>query len=1639
MVFPLIVEANLIDLTLLSNTIPKKQPIEIDRENIIKNIEQTFSSSQKIIMIEGLNETGKTTLLAQFSRKHKSNCISFFVGDDYWKSNLTYFLTEMIRQMTNVCSEGLKSHILSMDYEEFEDFKLIQVFTRLYNDLCKQARQKGIPYYIVIDGLDKIGPSTGEENILKYLPKGDRDGVFVLLSSLKGIDYDFQYFPMQIPFFSKLETEILLQDNLEKEEIDYVYSVSDGMPGYILEISRQLRDSKPKDLVIKNLPPTLNILLERNWANYDEDVDLKKFIALMTYTPEAVKVENAFKILDLTEIQLYKYIDELNFIEERENKIYLLSAYKSFFKEKLKEIKTEILQRLINFYESETSNSKALIYLPELYEQQEQYKSLTNLIDIENVYHTMQSTQQLSIVRKNLRILSKMANRNEDWKNLSWSILTESVFTEISTTPPAVKGQIKALLSLDLYDEALKIAYSCVLPEDRLILLSYICNYMKDNGIEISNDILISIEESIDLVDTTVNLSEELVDKLIDICSNIFPINTALSLKLLERVVNKTGENVEKEKLMDYLLVRLLFRVGNDNEEIDQIRNQIDSNVLQNFIKATTDSINDKDAEEVFRQVELINDTSAKLFYLQHWVEKNMETGDASKVVDYALNIMTDSNEYTPTQRHLRQFAEPLVYSDKMEEVRLIFNKIENLKSTIIKNPIEEYTKLELTLSKIEKKWSEDLSIERYYSVYIGLDELQDYDSRCLVLINLLENHKVILDSDKKLYKELKDQLIMDFNRLITSSADHFKVTKKIVSNLTVIDPNLALNFVSRLNTKKRRFNGFYEVIKAYLKESNHNQIDLDFLLSILSNIDEKPNRDWVLVQILRRVIKVDLLDNKVRVKFFGLIKEIDSIIGKSLAFAYYINWIHDLVGKSELVYKELLISFDKVDSDNEKKKLGFQIVEILSLNNKSYAEDFYNKLIKNNNHENIFDTRLFNLVNEVIELLIRMIPDISKSDDFKFKIKQLKNIIFSIPSSYQQCVLLTSLTLRCAVNDHREFIVENAEKCLDILEKCNGDIDTQSKIVVDIAPLLYEYEKGIFFEKHRGLKSTYLRDAAVTNIIKYLITKRPADDPIDIKSFQQKINYPEALKITELINYLEVDSNFLPMISCFVESLIERTSHKKYRSKLREKQLISIAEQLAKIIESKLPDKKNIKHDGYKIVCYGYLSKLRDTATLRANSRWNTLFPTRSELKEKALAIPNLSDKIFVLVNLGKSTHFVDEVMGITLINEAENHLQFINNPLDRAERYELVAEAYQETSNSKAAKFLLEQAMEIAKACSQEQGKDQILGGLIDLAHSIDPNLAQSYASNLETAESFINLNERILTLSLHSDPQKINVYGKEQADRILYDVFSKVLKTICSGRGTIHHNEVIGKYLNYSMGQSFETIVLGISWYVENTIAGTKNLGNSELSDLFSAIFQLLELIRNVEISIYNNSIEPQKDNFYKVLTETNIQTFGLHEQEEALNIIKKWINQNVKEYLKIYDPYFNEEMIEIFKYLNVPARIFVYTSEKTAEIDGIQSRYAQYWDRICDHIPPETHFYVFHTKSGETPLHDRFIISENSGLDLGTSLNGFGSKFSTITFQDIEQKEKIEREIISPLINMPPTYYKDVKLGMKMFTW
>jgi hypothetical protein len=63
----------------------------------------------------------------------------------------------------------------------------------------------------------------------------------------------------------------------------------------------------------------------------------------------------------------------------------------------------------------------------------------------------------------------------------------------------------------------------------------------------------------------------------------------------------------------------------------------------------------------------------------------------------------------------------------------------------------------------------------------------------------------------------------------------------------------------------------------------------------------------------------------------------------------------------------------------------------------------------------------------------------------------------------------------------------------------------------------------------------------------------------------------------------------------------------------------------------------------------------------------------------------------------------------------------------------------------------------------------------------------------------------------------------------------------------------------------------------------------------------------------------------------------------------------------------------------------------------------SAYQEHWLKLSEHVPPDTRIVIAGLASNtQSPIHERYIIGDQDGLELGTSFGGLGGqKISKIT--------------------------------------
>src|SRR5581483_2927825 len=138
-----VISPEIIDVTTISTTCPRKCLGEISRDNILHTLDLMLQGDTEIVTVYGAEGIGKTTLLAQFARRHAQHSLCVFV-----KSSSRFGYDPELLTL-DLCNQILWL-LGKRDTLPVPDPSL---FPRLLYDLQRNWNAKKAHCYFVIDGL----------------------------------------------------------------------------------------------------------------------------------------------------------------------------------------------------------------------------------------------------------------------------------------------------------------------------------------------------------------------------------------------------------------------------------------------------------------------------------------------------------------------------------------------------------------------------------------------------------------------------------------------------------------------------------------------------------------------------------------------------------------------------------------------------------------------------------------------------------------------------------------------------------------------------------------------------------------------------------------------------------------------------------------------------------------------------------------------------------------------------------------------------------------------------------------------------------------------------------------------------------------------------------------------------------------------------------------------------------------------------------------------------------------------------------------------------------------------------------------------------------------------------------------------
>ena len=535
-----------------------------------------------------------------------------------------------------------------------------------------------------------------------------------------------------------------------------------------------------------------------------------------------------------------------------------------------------------------------------------------------------------------------------------------------------------------------------------------------------------------------------------------------------------------------------------------------------------------------------------------------------------------------------------------------------------------------------------------------------------------------------------------------------------------------------------------------------------------------------------------------------------------------------------------------------------------------------------------------------------------------------------------------------------------------------------------------------------------------------------------------------DAIRACKVIGQMKTDAAIYGAIEHLVDSLVRKDYNKGETCDLLEKQALKIANDLVNIIQSTLPDQRNISHRGYQIAAQASLARLRSAqGRYRARKQWEHIIPSWSDIAQAVRDIPNTADKALVMAWAGEKMYGSEAILGHELLEEAINCIYEIPNVIDRADRFYAVARAWKQVDDKESAKMFLKEAMTVLEAWQWDRTRDKVTGQILQLAHSLDPEFASSLTSSVDNPIIRHGLQQNLIIHDLNRRPEKVGKQTGIEDPYVIGQAAWRLVESFCSGRGYTQLEEVVGQWVRLAVDGEFDDAYKVIAWSIENTIMQTRERAAPALTDVYLGLLDSLNLIHNVGSVLLSNEEKLRRVSGLLSPMSPGLNLFYAGEQFSAKVALQQWLAEKVQSYVRIYDAYFTAANLSILKHINPEVRVDVFTLWKSQGVPfgnrDIQRHYQDAWSDISDQSPPEVHIHIVGVRStGDGPIHDRYVITQGAGLHLGPSINGLGVKDTSIHILDSYEAAEVESKFITPLLTGSQRQFKGERFEVLTFT-
>lgn len=1618
---------------------PPKLEREVFRESFITTIDKLFSSAN-IVVIEGDEGIGKTVLLSQFARAHANHSISLFINPiNRLSVNPARFRIDLAGQMYWILRN---KELPSEDVTEAD-------FSKLLLQLQRRAKSQNELYYFVVDGIHELvkqDEMVRDIIFQEILHLGVPEFRFLLSGSTDDIPKSIRdaIRPKGLPLspFITAETKDYLGDlELTDAQTEAIHRMcSKGVPAHLASIRREILGGADIDRLLSLDLDGMPDFLDLEWRHLEGiQTEEEKLLAAVAFGSGDLSIKEIAAVVGASESDVKRFYASTRIIDVAADRAaYLSEAHRKYAQARLSGWKNEITDLFIKYLTSISVGGESVSTLTGYYQQAGRFQEIIELLTPEVFSGLLEESGSLHPVRRQTKLGIEAARTLNHFEAMVGYSLQGAALGDINRAE-IWHSEVKARVALRDYDAALTLAQSAVLQEDRLQLLAAVSRIRLEQGLTVEPGVIEQIRTLVDQVPL-----ETLGGRSIDIAIDLIKLDPDLAI----RIVEARGEADGDPNALDWAFARLSTAALGSSPDDDQnegaaekVRSRIESPEVRDFLAAVTLLIEDYSAQEVVKKAKSL-EVKNGLFLLRRWAAANRHQPDAALVIECALDLLVNSStKYTPKMRDLRELATPLPSVGNSQDVELLVQRFDALKNPIrALGATADYVRLELSLAETEMTFSREAAIERLQALVIEtICELDDVSVRlhslgyAISALRRFERHEDVVALDDI----TRERLAEDVECLLEGTADHYELMRGVLQSLARQEPDMALELTTRLNTVRRRDRAKQDFIRTHLNQPLEKQ-RLDLLAQAWEELDSPERRGPTLVRIFDALqekasdVAADQMSSALKLinAIRGLPQAIDRTQCNARALVFLRKQLHgDYSSFERNLLEDLSTNWEAIDVGWFKLDVGFEVAQVLAEELPDVAKDFLQRSERFRTAITISSYEPGLMALSMLKLLVRafagLLPLHAQQDE---DIKALEQLVDLVPSRCERVGIWSELVQRSHIAGSTDFGRHITIKYLQPLLSSMSPLDMHARHVALIAaaPALFVHHADTA-EEMLGELPFFDREEAYGRICHFLLLKSTPNDPYrDLGHVARELDYTTASDACRALEQVEGEgplSRFIPILAKSLEGKFSGSREQK----------ASILDRLDRIIAEKLPDARNIQHDGYKILLDAHLLLAKDSKG-----------PDWDEVITRTDGIPNHSDRAYVLAQIASIIPNRYAGKRSQVIEQASTAADKIPSAADKAERYITLASLIRPVDRAAAMKYL-----ETGVRFTRDEASGPEIYSLqhraIDVAHAIDQDFATSLVSIFDD-DPARQATRRGLNDYLEVLNAKNNMINPAGADRLSVtpEQYAQAswlsLGSLNANRITTLHIDHLREYVEASSPLTLSEAYPIFAWAIENSVRRhSKNPDRKEhLVEMFRAVLRGTHVALHLAGVSFNGTRTPLAlDDAFDAPTMSTV--FDPGERDAAIAWLRQWLEEHASEYLIICDPYFGPSDLELLKIVNAVnphLRVQVLTSRKHLNnlaragkiSSGPEDAFLQEWERLSDQDPPPTRITIAGTRSNhDLPIHDRWWLTKGGGLRLGTSFQSFGiGKVSEISELQVERAAHLEQVTVAPLLNEHDEY-------------